>query len=483
MYKHLIEYTEKNRYALHMPGHKRNPEFQMANPYGIDMTEVDGMDNLHHPEEMIRDSMNRIKRRYKTEESYFLVGGSTCGILAAVSACCRKGSAVLVDRGCHRSVYHALYLLGLKPVYLLPEIEKKHGFSLGISVEEVQKKMSGCGQKISAAVLTSPTYEGIVSDVRAIAELLHKEEIPLIVDEAHGAHFPWMYGKVDGMPESAVSQGADLVVQSVHKTLPALTQTALLHVCTRRVLPEKIEWYLNIYETSSPSYVLLASLDQCMNYLSHKGNEAFAHYGEMLADFRQRASDWQVLKLWEYPLKEPSKLVISTGIERAGEKAAVLTGPELADILRKKYGFEVEMEAATYILAMTSVADTRAGLMRFADALEELDSALAKKMEVRAADASDMPNGAVLPEEPEVCMDAYEAANEETESVLISESSGRISAEYVMVYPPGIPFLVPGEKVTGTVIKKIAEAKEKKLHLLGLADKQAMKIRVLKKDE
>lgn len=483
MYEQLIQYQEKNIYPMHMPGHKRNPEFDMINPYAIDMTEVENMDNLHHPDGIILNCMNRIQQRYKTKKSYILVGGSTCGILSAISACCQKGDAVLVDRGCHRSVYHAIYLLGLRPLYLMPEAEREHGFSMGISPAEVERKLAAAKQeqaksngdksmykqKISAAVITSPTYEGVVSDISAIADILHKEDIPLIVDEAHGAHFPWAHGMA-GMPESAVSRGADIVVQSVHKTLPALTQTALLHLCTGLVLPEKIERYLDIYETSSPSYVLMASVDACMSYLEKCGEEAFIRYDRLLEQFRQRAAQWRTLKLWEHPRKEPSKLVICT---RAG-----ITGPELAEKLRKQYAIEVEMEAADYILAMTSVADTEEGICRFADALSEIDNALTETtLTETAAVSSDLPQQEW--NEPEVCMPVYEAVNSLFAQIPLSEAAGRISAEYVMVYPPGIPFLVPGEKITERIIKKIDTAKRKQLRLLGLADEQFENIRVV----
>ena len=476
MYDYLMKYTKSNSYPMHMPGHKRNPEFMMVNPYSIDMTEIEGMDNLHHPESIIRDCMDRMKRIYGTKESWLLVGGSTCGILAAVSACCHRGDTVLVDRGCHRSVYHAMYLLELNPVYLMPEIEPQTGISVGISPYEVEKKLeqAALGQhagKIAAVILTSPTYEGVVSDINGIAEIVHRENLPLIVDEAHGAHFPWAHNVVEGMPESAICQGADLVIQSIHKTLPSLTQTALLHLCSGRVSHEMVERYLDIYETSSPSYVLMASVDQCMTFLEEKGEDTFIRYGKMLSEFYQKAKQWKTLVLWEHPKKEPSKLVIHTG--KSG-----ITGPQLGKLLRSSYGIEIEMEAPDYALAMTNVADSEEGFRRLMDALTEIDWKISETTHLLTDKVSVKHSIA----QPIICISAYEAMNRPYVTLPVGQSNGRVSAEYAMVYPPGVPFLVPGESITEAVVQKITEAKRKGLCLLGLADDKGEVIRVLSED-
>lgn len=482
---------------MHMPGHKRNPVFGMPNPYSLDVTEVAGLDNLHFPEGIIRDFMDRMKRRYKTEETYVLVGGSTCGILAAVSACCRKGDVVIVDRGCHRSVYHAICLLGLKPVYLMPQIDGESGISLGISPTEAEQKIkraSGStapGRKPGAVILTSPTYEGVVSDVKAIAEIAHANDIPLIVDEAHGAHFPWAHGIVTGMPASVLSQGADIVVQSLHKTLPALTQTALLHLCSQRVPRQMVEQYLDIYETSSPSYVLMASAAQCVDFLEQHGEEEFNQYNIRLMNFYKEAARWQVLSLWQpKPAKlastsgmDPSKLIICTG-------DSGLSGPQLGSKLRDSYNIEIEMETASYVLAMSSLADDAEGFSRLAKAVAEIDSQLAGKKKQsggkqrieRSANYQKGDTGAFLTSEPIVCMEAYEAMYAPYEVMPLSESRERISAEYAMIYPPGVPFLVPGEKITEGVISQIDAARESGLMLTGLSDKEGRTVRVVKEE-
>lgn len=448
---------------MHMPGHKRNASFSMMNPYLLDFTEVEGTDNLHHPEGMIRHFMDMISQKYGTRQSRLLTGGSTCGILAAVSACCEKGSVLLMDRGCHRSVYHAVCLLGLKPRYIMPETDETTGISTGIRAEDVEKFISAEKEKISAVVITSPTYEGVVSDVKKIAGLVHEVGIPLIVDEAHGAHFEWAHGIVQGMPQSAVRLGADLVIQSMHKTLPALTQTALLHIVSDRVPADRVDRWLAVYETSSPSYVLMASAGECLDYLQKKGKKAYEEYGRRLLAFYDESEKWKHLRLWEHPHKEPSKLVIYTG-------DSGLTGPELAEKLRKGYRIETELAASCYVLAMTSVADTGEGFLRLAQALIEIDGACAGKKGQ---------NGQVGMLRPVVARDAYEAANAPFRSMEREEALGYISTEYAMIYPPGIPFLVPGEVITREVLSVFEQAEKKGLCVLGPAEEGSGRIRVV----
>lgn len=472
LYDYLQQYAADGWYPMHMPGHKRNAGFHMANPYAFDVTEVEGTDNLHHPAGVIREEMERMKDRYGTQATYLLVNGSTCGILTAVSACCRRGDRILVARNCHRSVYHAVYLLELDPVYLYPEMDPDTGICLGITAEQVEDAL--VKNDVSCVVITSPTYEGMVSDIRGIARAVHEKDIPLVVDEAHGAHFAWS----EAMPETAMEQGADLVVESLHKTLPALTQTGLLHRATDRVPGGLLERYLAIYETSSPSYVLMGSISQCMSWLSEQGERGFGRYMAELEEFRRQAGQWRHLSLWEPPGKEPSKLVITTG-------DTSLTGPELAGRLRQEYHIEVEMEAAEYILAMTSVADTEEGLAGLSRALTQIDTSLERSVFLKQEKGSERADQQFVSGRAEavVRQKSYRAMNQEYETVPLSECRGRISAEYAMLYPPGIPFLVPGEEVTESVIGQIETAREKNLSLQGLADEKGNTIRVCRQEE
>ena len=258
MAEHLLEkleeYSQSDYYPLHMPGHKRNIS-HFGDPFRLDITEIDGFDNLHHAEGVLLEAQQRAAALYGAEESFYLINGSTCGILAAISACTKRGGRILMGRNCHKAAYHGVFLNGLKAAYLYPETDFVRGINGAVTPETVRKALRE--QHPEAVFLTSPTYDGVVSDIRSIAEIVHKAGAILIVDEAHGAHFAMS----PYFPESALSCGADLVINSLHKTMPSLTQTALLHVQGKRVDRERLKMYLGIYQSSSPSYVLMAGMD------------------------------------------------------------------------------------------------------------------------------------------------------------------------------------------------------------------------------
>ena len=265
----LIQYNQSSYYPFHMPGHKRNSTLPFPDALSIDITEIDGFDNLHDAKNVIKQAMENAAKLYDAEETRFLVNGSTCGILAAICACTKMGDMVLVARNCHKSVYHALYLQKLLPVYLYPQ--EMQGIATEILKEDVEQALRDY-PKICAVILVSPTYEGIVSDIAGIAEIVHKFSCTLIVDEAHGAHF----GFLEQFPETSVRLGADLVIQSVHKTLPAFTQSALLHIGkekgkkNHRVDKERLYRYLSIFQSSSPSYILMAGIQKSLQIVKEQ---------------------------------------------------------------------------------------------------------------------------------------------------------------------------------------------------------------------
>ena len=274
----LTEYTQSNIYPFHMPGHKRRP-IDFPNPYTIDITEIDGFDNLHHAEDILHDAQQRAADLYGAKRSFYLVNGSTCGLLAAICAAAPKKSRILVARNSHKAVYHGIFLNEYDAVYLYPEVAGI-GIQGQITAEAVEEKFT-LYPDIAAVVITSPTYDGVVSDIRSIAETVHRHGIPLIVDEAHGAHF----GFGGGFPENAVKLGADVVIVSLHKTLPSFTQTALLHVCSDRIKEKDIAKYLGIFETSSPSYLFMAGMEKCIRMVKDGGQELFGNYRKLLDDF------------------------------------------------------------------------------------------------------------------------------------------------------------------------------------------------------
>lgn len=494
LYNKLVEYSKDNYYPMHMPGHKRNQKIQkMMNPYEIDITEIEGFDNLHDPEDILKEAMNRAAKIYGSEHTYFLINGSTVGILAAISACTKKGDTILVARNCHKSVYNAIYLNELQPVYIYPQIQQDYGINGGISPEKIEEMLIKY-KKIKAIVVTSPTYEGIVSDIGSIAKIAHQYKIPLIVDEAHGAHL----GFHKSFPKSSIERGADVVIHSVHKTLPALTQTALLHVNGNIVDTREITRYLGIYESSSPSYVLMASIDQCMELLDESSNELFSKYAEQLVDFHQslclskiKLINKKIIGDCDIYDLDTSKIVISV-------KDTNITGEELYNILLKKYKIQMEMVSKDYVIAMTSICDQKEGYLRLALALQEIDQNIVLLKEGNDTcnsrnsgingDNGNNDNNENRKRRPlettklKRKYTVYEAETYPAESVLLEDSIGRVSGEYAYLYPPGIPIIVPGEVIDEAIIEKLYEYNKSGLTIKGLQYRGLDKIVVLKED-
>ncbi|MDR2899851.1 MAG: aminotransferase class V-fold PLP-dependent enzyme, partial [Clostridiales bacterium] len=279
MFDEIINYTNKGIYPFHMPGHKRNTDFLSfgADPVSIDLTEVYGTDNLQNPEGIIKDMEEKASELFGADRTYAIVNGATGGILAAVLSCAKKNDTVLFARNCHMSAYSGLALCDYNIKYLYPQISA-FGFPGPIALSSVEKAF-GCDPNIRVVFITSPTYEGFVSDIAAIAEIAHSHGALLIVDEAHGAHFNFS----SIFPTPAIKSGADIVIQSLHKTLPALTQCALLHTNGSRVNHELLRAALNMVNSSSPSYVLMSSIDKCLDFLENSAG-VFETYALLLTD-------------------------------------------------------------------------------------------------------------------------------------------------------------------------------------------------------
>lgn len=462
LYKHLISYTNQDYYPMHMPGHKRNTVLmQMDNPYGIDITEIEGFDNLHQPEEILRNLSKRLATLYGAKKSFPLVNGSTSGLLAGISAATKQGDAILIARNSHKSVYHAAMLRGLKPIYCYPQKVDHLPINGGISPENIEDLLMKYPE-IRLVVITSPTYEGVVSDIKAIAEIVHRYHALLLVDEAHGAHF----GFHNAFPKSAVTQGGDIIIQSLHKTLPAMTQSAVLH-CNREELYSKLQKYLAVYQSSSPSYVLMAGIDRCISLLEEQGNELFEKYTDLLQGFYASMSGLNYLKLVDPSLVgkfgvsdfDQSKLTIVL-------KGTGIRGHELQTMLREQFHIELEMAALDYILGMTSIADTKEGLERFYKALQAIDGMLDLSIENNKSVLTGYEG--YLESLPEIIMLPGEAMESQSKAVKFKESVGRISAAFISQFPPGVPLLVPGERISKELVDYIDTIKQVGFTITGL---------------
>ena len=500
----LTEYAGSDAYPFHMPGHKRReiPDGipgGFPDPYGIDITEIDGFDNLHHAEGILKDAMDEAAAIYGADRSWYLVNGSTCGILSAVFATTENGGKILTARNCHKAVYHAICLNRLEAEYLYPEEITEFGINGGIRAEDVRKALEkdamhcagnsedvrGKITKIQAVLITSPTYEGVVSDIRAIADAAHEYGIPLIVDEAHGAHLEYA-DQCHSFPKSALEYGADIVIQSLHKTLPCFTQTAILHVKGKLVDQDRISRYLSMFQTSSPSYLFMAGMERCIRYMDGDGRNEMIRYEKRLERFMERMEGLQVLEVLDREICgkyrtvagwDPSKIVVST------MRAEDFHGEELAETLRRKYHLEMEMTAPEYVIAMTSLMDTEEGFERLGTALLEIDGALRCRMEpeqqkekgeLKEKERCETPEGLESKlSHPIRRMLICEAMDADTERTALQDTVGKVSAEFVYLYPPGIPIIAPGEVFTDAIVEKIMAYKAAGLLVQGPADPDA----------
>ena len=477
-------------YPFHMPGHKRRlaGDDLLAQIYGIDITEIEGFDNLHDPKGMIRKAEENTAALFGADETHFLVNGSTGGILAAICATVTSGDNIIIASNCHRSVYNAVMLSGAKLTVITPESEAYYEISGGIEAGDIKRALSNTdGSVRTAVVITSPTYEGITSDVKAIADVCHEAGAVLIVDAAHGAHL----GFSDRFPQSPVSAGADVVVTSVHKTLPAMTQTALIHIGRNCPSADRIRKMLTVFMTSSPSYVLMSSIDSMTRLLKDKGEELFGEYTGRLDDFYD-----SMMRLECLSVLSKEKLTASGSADHDRSKIVVsdmtglYSGKMLYDLLLSRYGICAEMATGTYVILMTSIADTTEGFERLKTALFETDE-LIKSKKVTSKDrgivkrvydkvigkhiaklsldniSEEYVTKSATPDRS-IENDMKKFLFDDREYIPVELSEGRVSADFVSIYPPGIPLMIPGETVTPEVADKLLKAKKDGLDIIGL---------------
>lgn len=435
LFDRLSQYSRSGALPMHMPGHKRNVS---AFPWlsGLaerDITEIQGFDNLNDPEGLFRDLETGAAALWGASDSVCLVNGSTLGILAAVLSQLERGRELLMCRDCHMSVYHAAQLARAATHYLVPKRHPELNIPLSVTPEEVASALELHPQTRLVCV-TSPTYQGVISDIKSIAGVCHKKGVPLLVDEAHGAHLGFA-----GFPAGAVRLGADIVVQSLHKTLPSLTQTAMLHINEGLVDPAQVRRYVGMLQSSSPSYLLSASVDACVRYMRAQGDASAERWLLSLRDFRRGAAALKNIRLWEggdgvFAL-DPSKLLL-------------ISSPGLAGALRDRYRIEPEYAQGHMTLCMTGMGD--------------MDGSLAYLLRALYAVGRTLP--AYLPEKrpplplPRQALPIDAALRLPGGQVPLEDAVGRVSGDYVWSYPPGVPLIVPGEVIDRDVSKFLAES-------------------------
>ena len=453
LFDRLTSYSESDYYPYHMPGHKRNQVGHLPESWtSTDITEIEGFDNLHQATGILKELQEKAACAYGAEESFYLVNGSTCGILSAISATVPFGGELLVVRNCHKSVYHGAYLRRARLHYIYPKQISGYDICEAVTVEQVMEALEKY-LRVAAVLIVSPTYEGRIADIEAIVKVVHGKGLPLIVDEAHGAHL----GFTTEIAVNSARLGADLVINSVHKTLPALTQTALLHVNGRLVDRDRLRRFLHIYQTSSPSYVLMSSIEEAVEIAKQASLfEGFVEsWNTLLTQLLQLKhlrilSD--ILEDCEKGRQDVGKLVVSV-------KGTELSGQRLYDILLKEYHLQPEMVCESYVLCMFTIGDGKEAYDRLVKALLEIDRKLATVSYKELY---------VLPY-LEAVKPFFEAWDEEKEGISLEQAQGRIAGEFLNLYPPGTPIAVPGERLTEEAIAMLKKYLAEGLEVQGIS--------------
>lgn len=435
----LLKHAAADPVSFHMPGHKGSALYRRFG-YGefldwfmdCDVTEIPGADNLFQTEGILRETQERYKRLYDAERSYMLINGTSGGILAAVLACVEENGTLVMARNCHKSVFNAMTLGNIRPAYMYPDMVEEYGVLGEISVREAERVMDENPQA-SAVILPSPNYYGICSDIEAIAEAAHRRDKILIVDQAHGAHLKWLSRKENGGmgPKSAEEQGADIVINSIHKTLGSFTQSAVLNLNSGRINRDILEDKLQAVQSTSPSYLLMCSLDISADLLERHGDELMRDWNANLTYFYEEAAKIPNIRLMENAeALDRSKINIDTS-------SLGITAAELEKRLMDR-GIFSELTTGNLLMLMTGIGNQRRDFDRLLEALEKIGKASAGCRPEKGAQ-----NGGRMPQKTEIF-----PVPKKKQRVKLQDAAGLICASSIIPYPPGIPLICPGEKFT-----------------------------------
>ncbi|UQD50649.1 arginine decarboxylase [Bacillus methanolicus] len=445
LYHALLSHNNRKPISFHVPGHKYGHVFpEEGVPFykeilKIDATELTGLDDLHSPEGVIYEAEELLSNVYETQKSFFLVNGTTGGILAMILAAAGEDDVVLVQRNCHKSILNGIALAKAAPVYLGPEFDHNWKIAGSVSYETVEKAIH-LYPNAKAIILTYPNYYGLVYDLEKIIRLAHRYDIPVLIDEAHGAHF--IAG--EPFPKSALQLGADIVVQSAHKTLPAMTMGSFLHFNSKFISQERLVQYLQIVQSSSPSYPIMASLDLARSYIGTY-NKADREYVigkiDQLIDKLRNIDKIKVLSYQEGD-SDPLKITIQTNcslngfeLQKRFEEQGVYS--ELADPYNVLLVLPLLKAGHDYPFEQAAI--------KIAKALEEVPFSNKNRTPIFYSKQA--------VSEPAISRRAMNRLT--TQWISLADAANQISAEFVIPYPPGIPFLFPGELITNESIEQL----------------------------
>lgn len=472
----LRECANKNHAPFYAPGHKRGQGIpqQLADCFGsavfrADLPELPQLDNLFAPQGAIQEAQQLAAAAFGAEHTWFLVNGSTCGVEAAILATCATGDKIILPRNVHSSAIAGLILSGAIPVFVNPEYDPVLDIAHSITPADVAAALEQ-HPDAKAVMMVYPTYYGVCGDVAAIATLAHQYNIPLLVDEAHGAHFAFH----PDLPTPALVAGADLTVQSTHKVLGAMTQASMLHVQGSRVDIDRVSKALQLVQSTSPSYLLLASLDAARQQMALQGKQLMSRTLQLADDARNRISQIPGLSVLQ-PIRATAGFV---ALDRTRLTVTVsslgLTGFEADDILAQQLGVTAELPSLQHLTFIISLGNTEADIERLVQAF----TTLAKKF--GQGELTDKPSPC-LPlsfSHPPLC--PREAFFTTTETLPVEQTSDRISAELVCPYPPGIPVLMPGEVITPAAINYLQQIQAIGGFISGCADTSLRTLKVVK---
>ncbi len=471
----LARHRRLKTIPFHMPGHKKGKGIQprfarlmKTDPFSLDMTEVPGLDDLHNPGGPIEEAQSRAAQLFGADRTFFLINGTTVGIHAAILAVCKQGDEILLPRDIHRSVIGACILAGARPRYLPARLNRDFFIPLPPKVEEVALGLQKYPAK--AVFQVYPSYYGLAGDLAGVTRVAHNLKIPVIVDEAHGAHFKFS----DRLPAPALHLGADICIQSTHKTLGALTQASMLHVRGRLVDRGEVARQLGILQTTSPSYLLMASLDSATGHMEFSGKSLVDETVGLANRVREEINSLPGIRCLGTEgsgdngvfATDPTKMYISV-------RGTGLTGYQAADRLLKRYGIQVELGDRFNILCMFSIGNTSEDAGKLAAALREMAA-----VKPRSKAAETLLDFDTLPV-PRQILTPREAWFARKRKVLLDDAIGEVAGEMVAPYPPGIPVLCPGEKVTHDIVELIRRFKAESCLFHGPADRTLSKLTVV----
>ncbi len=475
MFDGLKKLSKRDMVSFHVPGHKNGKVYEkyysdFVKDIGkIDITEIPGSDNFYAPQGIIKHAQERASRIYGSEKTFFLVNGTTCGIYSMIMAATKPGDKIIIPRDCHKSVYNGLILGDLTPIYIKPEVSTSKYMSMGITPESIEKALKD-NPEAKAVVITYPNYYGMCSDIKEIARIVHNNNKVLLVDEAHGAHL----GLSDKLPISALEAGADIVVQSTHKTLPSFTQSSMLHVNSHRVDIERLKFMLALTQSSSPSYILMTSLDIAMTIVEDEGKFLMDKLLNNIDGFRKECEKLKGLEILshniigQYGIRDIDSTKLTISMLDIG-----INGTTLDELLRTKYNIQIEMANIHNVLLVSSIGNDKGDFQRLSKALNSIyhDRRIAHRK-------NELPEYSFMV--PELKLLPKEAINREREYIPFVESKGRISGEFIIPYPPGIPLIAPGEIITEEIIEYVELLKSMELNIIGTNDVGINQIGVIK---